>query len=298
MARLSSKERDQHAAPFPSSRFPAVNVAQVPQRSLLRYPGGKTWLIPHIREWLTRTKPKILIEPFAGGGIVSLTAIMESLVERVVMVEIDHDVAAFWHAALQDGATLAKKIRRFTPTRERVRKLERQGACCVTDHGFRTLILNRTRKAGILAPGASYNKHGENGKGIRSRWYPDTLATRLEAIEKYAEKITFCEADGMKILDPLLHGWGHTAAVFLDPPYTAGGKRAGARLYAHSEIDHGQLFKLLARRHTNFLMTYDCAPEIIELIEQHGFHAASVQMKNAHHNHQSELVITGEPMFS
>ena len=37
-------------APF--SSIPAVNVAEVPQRSPLRYPGGKTWLIPHIRAWL------------------------------------------------------------------------------------------------------------------------------------------------------------------------------------------------------------------------------------------------------
>ena len=38
--------------PFPSSQIPAVNVSMVPQRSHLRYPGGKTWLVPHIREWL------------------------------------------------------------------------------------------------------------------------------------------------------------------------------------------------------------------------------------------------------
>ena len=31
------------------SSQPAVNVASVAQRSPLRYPGGKTWLIPHIR---------------------------------------------------------------------------------------------------------------------------------------------------------------------------------------------------------------------------------------------------------
>ena len=229
-------------SPFPVSRLPAVNVAQVPQRSPLRYPGGKTWLIPHIREWLAKTTPKILIEPFAGGGTVSLTAIMEGLVKRIIMVEIDHDVAAFWHTALRDGDALAKKIRDFTPTHERVKKLERQGPCCVTDHGFRTLVLNRTRKSGILAPGASYSKNGENGKGIRSRWYPDTLAARLEAINEYAGRITFCETDGMRILEPLLHGWGRAAAVFLDPPYTAGGKRAGARLYAHSEVDHARLF--------------------------------------------------------
>src|SRR3954453_16467871 len=46
-----------------------VNVASVPQRSPFRYPGGKTWLVPYIRSWLTSKKavPCILVEPFAGG---------------------------------------------------------------------------------------------------------------------------------------------------------------------------------------------------------------------------------------
>ena len=48
---------------FPVSRLPAVNVSQVPQRSPLRYPGGKTWLIPHIREWLQQVQPTLLVEP-------------------------------------------------------------------------------------------------------------------------------------------------------------------------------------------------------------------------------------------
>ena len=55
-------------ADFPVSRLPAVDVSQVPQRSPLRYPGGKTWLIPHIREWLRQVQPTLLVEPFAGGG--------------------------------------------------------------------------------------------------------------------------------------------------------------------------------------------------------------------------------------
>src|ERR1700677_2717012 len=47
-----------------------VNVASVPQRSPFRYPGGKTWLVPYIRDWLRskKTRPARLIEPFAGGG--------------------------------------------------------------------------------------------------------------------------------------------------------------------------------------------------------------------------------------
>ncbi len=293
------ESRPAACASFPLSRFPAVNVATVPQRSPLRYPGGKTWLIPHIREWLSHSQARVLIEPFAGGGTVSLTAVMEKLVDQAVMVERDHDVAAFWHTVLQDGTQLAEQVQQFTPTRELVSALEQSGVRGVADHAFRTLVLNRTKRAGILAPGASFNKAGENQKGIVSRWYPDTLAVRLRAIEEHAEHITFFEGDGMRLLEPLLHGWGQEAVAFLDPPYTAaGGKQAGSRLYAHNTIDHAALFAVLARSRSSFLMTYDGAPEIVELIQQHGFQAVRVEMKNAHHNRLPELVITRERVFS
>ena len=161
------------AATFPVSRVPVVNVAAVPQRSPLRYPGGKTWLIPHIREWLRRTEPEILIEPFAGGAIVSLTAVMEDLVAKAFMVEIDRDVAAFWRSALEHGATLQERIARFEPTIERLRGLERVPPATVAEHGFRTLVFNRTRRSGVLVPGASFSRNGENGRGVFSRWYPE-----------------------------------------------------------------------------------------------------------------------------
>ena len=283
--------------PFPVSRIPAVNVSQVPQRSPLRYPGGKTWLVPHIRAWLAETEPSLLIEPFAGGGIVSLTAVMEDLVERSIMIELDHDVAAFWHAALRHSDSLIDRVRNFRPTREQVGRLDTQEPLSIVDHGFRTLVLNRTRRSGILAPGASLIRRGENGKGILSRWYPDTLIKRLREIDRYADTITFCETDAMQILEPLLHGWARESAVFIDPPYTAGGKRAGARLYRHNTIDHEMLFEVLDRQGSNFLMTYDCAPEIINLVDRHKFSAVCIYMKNAHHNRLPELIITREPMF-
>lgn len=284
---------------FPISRIPGVNVATVPQRSPLRYPGGKTWLIPHIREWLSRSKAHVLVEPFVGGGIVSLTAVMESLVDEAVMIERDHDVAALWKAALQDRDALIRRIQQFTPTREGVEDLERASVRNVADHAFRTLVLNRTKRAGILAPGASFLESGEDAKGIGSRWYPDTLVKRLQAIGKHAKRIAFYEGDCMPILEPLLQGWGQKAAVFVDPPYTGkGGKRAGSRLYAHCTVDHARLFEILDRSHSNFLMTYDGAQEIIDLIRKHGFHAVRVEMKNAHSSRLSELVITRERLFS
>ena len=35
--------------------------------------------------------PRLLVEPFAGGGIVSLTAVMEGLAEKCLMAELDRD---------------------------------------------------------------------------------------------------------------------------------------------------------------------------------------------------------------
>lgn len=285
--------------PIPVSPIPAVNVASVPQRSPLRYPGGKTWLIPHIRAWLgaIAPQPRLLIEPFAGGGIVSLTAVMEGLAERCLMVELDRDVAAFWHAALHHGLELCSRVLSFRPTREAVNAVSEQRPDSIVTHGFRTLILNRTRRGGILAPGASFHRVGENGKGLASRWYPETIAERLHAIARYADRLCFCETDGMQLLSALLSAPDAGAVLFVDPPYTAGGKQAGKRLYTHTEIDHAQLFALLADSRVNFLMTYDRADEIVSLVQRHRFHAVQVIMKNTHHDRIPELVITPRPVF-
>ena len=284
---------------IPVSAIPAVNVAVVPQRSPLRYPGGKTWLIPHVRAWLERIRPapRLLVEPFAGGGIVSLTAAVENLADHCLMVELDHDVAAFWHAALRHGPELCEKVWRFKPTREAVGRLSRRSPPDVLEHGFRTLVLNRTRRGGILAPGATLSRVGENGKGVASRWYPETLVKRLQTIADHAERISFCETDGMRLLDTFLENCDRDTVAFIDPPYTAGGKRAGRRLYVHAELDHARLFEMLAASRINFLMTYDRSAEILSLVREHGFHVAQVIMKNTHHDLIPELVITPKPEF-
>ena len=285
---------------IPTSPIPAVNVATVPQRSPLRYPGGKTWLVPHIRAWLGSIEPApdLLIEPFAGGGIVSLTAVMEGLVGRCVMAEIDQDVAAFWQAALQHNDDLIAKVLRFIPTRSNVMELERQRSSSVLDRGFRTLVLNRTRRGGILADGASFNRSGENGKGVKSRWYPDTIVRRLEAVAERSGMIDFRETDGVGLLQQMLTSPTTTrAAIFADPPYTPGDKPSGRRLYNHDTIDHPRLFAILADSEAEFLMTYDESPEIMRLIRQRRFHVVRVEMKNTHHARRVELVITRRPLL-
>ena len=167
-----------------------VNVASVPQRSPFRYPGGKTWLVPRVRQWLRAqpTRPGLLLEPFAGGGIVSLTAAFERLTERVQMIEIDPQVAAVWQTILSDDAGwLGEAIVNFSLTPDNA--LAALAETCEETRcvAFRTILKNRINRGGILAPGAGIIKQGENGKGLASRWYPETLRRRILEIAALRE---------------------------------------------------------------------------------------------------------------
>ncbi len=284
-----------------TQNFHIVNVASVPQRSPFRYPGGKTWLIPYIRRWLSSyvrqeldlypIRSTHLIEPFAGGGIVSLTAVAEELVNCATMVEIDEDVAAVWQTILNedDWQWLIDEIIKLDLTRCNVEMLLAQTELAPREQAFRTLVKNRVNRGGILAPGAGLVKDGENGKGIRSRWYPVTLASRIQNIVKLRDRITFIAGDGIEVLRKYLHD--PDAVFFIDPPYTVAGKRAGTRLYKYSEINHESLFEISSRLSGDFLMTYDDVSDVRELAAKYGFDARSVPMKNTHHAKNLELLI-------
>jgi DNA adenine methylase len=269
-----------------------VNVASVPQRSPFRYPGGKTWLIPRIRQWLYSRpeRPGELIEPFAGGGIISLTAAFEELADHVVMVEKDDQVSAVWETVLNGGnKRLADRILEFDITPEAVQAELAKSDVTLEEMAFQTILRNRVNHGGILAPGSGILKHGENGKGIKSRWYPETLQKRILAIGRVQDRISFIHGDGLKVLEE--NADRPDVVYFIDPPYTAAGKRAGKRLYVHNELDHQALFERVASLTGDFLMTYDNAEGVEELARQHNFDTQTIAMKNTHHAQMTELLI-------
>ncbi len=235
-------------------------------------------------------RPAEFIEPFAGGAIIGLTIAFEHLADHVTLVELDQQVAAVWKTILEgDYEWLANEILEFDLTGESVEEVFAKTNISTQERAFQTILRNRVNRGGILAPGAGKIKTGENGKGMKSRWYPETLAKRIMNIGKIRERISFIEGDGLDVLEETARR--KDAVFFIDPPYTAGGKNAGARLYAHYELDHERLFSIAEGLAGDFLMTYDNAPEIQALAERHGFSTRMVAMKNTHHAEMRELLV-------
>jgi DNA adenine methylase len=264
-----------------------INVSAVPHRSPFRYPGGKTWLVPYVRQWLRslEEKPVEFVEAFAGGGIAGLSALFDGLASRLTLIELDEQIAAVWTAILANGQELAARILEFDLTREKVVAELASAPTNAHDRAFQTILRNRVQRGGIMAPGAGLLRAGENGHGIASRWYPETLSRRILDIVNRREAITFVEGDGIGFIKR--HADLNDRVWFIDPPYTL----AGRRLYTHSEIDHRQLFDAVTKLKGDFLMTYDNARPIQELADEFGFDTHPIPMKNTHHSLVYELLI-------
>jgi DNA adenine methylase len=269
-----------------------VNVASVPLRSPFRYPGGKTWLVPRIRQWLASLpkKPDEFVEPFAGGGIVGLTVAFENLANHITLVELDQQIAAVWKTIFyDDGEWLADKIVDFKFSAETVETELEKTNLSTKEQAFQTILKNRVNRGGILAPGAGKVKHGESGKGLASRWYPETLSKRIRKIIRIRDRFTFINGDGIKVLEENSRRPG--AVFFIDPPYTAGGKKAGSRLYTHSELDHEKLFEIGSKLAGDFLMTYSNDKAVQNLAQKYQLAMKEIAMKNTHHAKMTELLI-------
>lgn len=269
-----------------------VNVASVPLRSPFRYAGGKTWLVPRIRQWLASlpSKPEVFIEPFAGGGIVGLSVAFENLAKHVILVELDPQVAAVWKTIIDgNGEWLAERIESFKFSHKTVDAVLEAVNLDTQEQAFQTIIKNRVNRGGILAPGAGKVKNGENGKGIASRWYPETLSKRIRKIHKIRDKFTFIEGNGLEEIRKNIHK--REFAFFIDPPYTSGGKKAGSRLYTHYELDHDALFALCSKLAGDFLMTYSNDENTRQLASKHKLVMREIAMKNTHHTKMTELLV-------
>lgn len=285
----SKRYRGQRLCPPPTKQESVVNVASVPQRSPFRYPGGKTWLVPVVRQWMRQFAPSNthFIEPFAGGGIVSLTVAFEDLAQKITMVELDEEVAAVWETILNGkNEWLANRILNFELTHENIQHEIERADKTTAEIAFTTILKNRVFHGGILAKGSGMIKNGENGKGLGSRWYPQTLRKRISAINHVKHKIEFVCGDAFEVIKQHLDD--PSAVFFIDPPYTVAGKR----LYTHFDLDHEQLFALANRIKGHFMLTYDDTDEVRAWAGQYGLPYKTIPMQTTHHLKKYELLIT------
>jgi len=215
--------------------------------------------------------------------------VFEGFCDNAVLADLDPHISSVWRVIFsRQYEQLARRIESFEFNTDTVREtLSRQPSDTI-ERAFRTVLLNRVSRGGILAPGAGLVKNGENGKGMASRWYPQTLAQRIRAIGERRHSFSFTESDGIE----LIREWSKStvAAIFIDPPYPG----AGRRLYSCHELDHHRLFEVSSEIAGQYLMTYDDHFLPSELASRYEMEIRRMPMKSTHHIRKYELLISSD----
>jgi DNA adenine methylase len=240
-------------------------------KSPLRYPGGKAKLSPFVQS-LFRSNGLTdgeYAEPYAGGASVALALLYEEYASRVHINDLDPSVHAFWHSALNDTESLARKVRDtlVSPAEwRRQRAVQRQpGEASTLDLAFSTFFLNRTNRSGIIASAGMIGGNGQSGAWrLDARYNAQELAQRIEKVGRYRSRIVLTNLDAIEFLAHVAATLPERSLVYLDPPYYVKG---GRRLYANSyePEDHREIAASLEEYPHPWLVSYDAAPEIIAL---------------------------------
>jgi DNA adenine methylase len=260
--------------------------------SPFRYPGGKTWLTPLIVRWLAG-KVDCIVEPFTGGGNVSIAALSLDLAGFAFLAERDPKVATVWKVMLNGCCDrLVKRVLDLEMSRRSVAAVLRDPSNESIDLAFKTLVRNRVSHGGVIAKGSGLLKNGDSGQGLSSRWYPKTLAARIGHVNSLKDRVYFHAGDGFDLLEALTYlDPGLTTAFFIDPPYSVAGRRL-RRLYDHHCVNHAELFRVASSLPGRVLMTYDDSPYIKRLAYENGFKVRKILMRSVRHVKKHELLIS------
>lgn len=232
------------------------------QLSPFRYPGGKSKVIPYLAQFLRESKCEVLASPFTGGGSFELSMLEAGVVKKLRLNDLDYGVYAVWWCILHMPDVLIERIQAFKPTHKAYFKAQSlikndYRHLDVVEAAWITLLVNRLSFSGIAKANPLGGKNGTK-ESLISRWNPNTLIKRINAIQRLAPNIEVsCENATDFIQDEF---WSDTSTLFIDPPYVEKGKALYNQFY--TKENHMELAFLLRSLHVgtpaaDILVTYD-----------------------------------------
>ena len=249
--------------------------------SPLRYPGGKTKLVPFLSHTIliNQIKNPIFCEPFAGGAGLSLKLLLEGKIERVILNDVDQGIYSFWYAVFFDTQRLIDKITQIEVSlkeRERCKNVlfehcnNGKTSGYNFDLGFATFFLNRVNVSGIIKGGAIGGIKQEGKFKIDSRFGKLGLIAKILKLAEFRDKVRLFNLDVIKFINAVLLcddvvGNKEDLFIFFDPPYFRQGKTLYSEFYRAE--DHFCLASIIKKKLSDFhwILTYDNESFIFDL---------------------------------
>lgn len=242
--------------------------------SPLRYPGGKSKLIPSI-ESLIRNNNLIgstYIEPFSGGASVALYLLFNDLVSDIYINDIDRSIYAFWYSVINHNDELCNLIDDAVLTIDEWnnQKLiqEQKNTSDLLSLGFSTFYLNRTNRSGIIKAGVMGGINQTGNYKMDCRFNRVNLIKRIKRIGEYSSKINVTDLDTVDFLETVYPNIQNRCFIYFDPPYYKKGSQLYVNFYNHN--DHVALSNSIKELDNDYwIVTYDNEDNIKEMYSEY-----------------------------
>lgn len=218
---------------------------KISDRSLLRYPGGKTRGVEIITAYFPKTL-KEMCSPFFGGGSIEIFLAAKGV--KVFGYDIFKPLVEFWQCVLKDASVLADVVQTFFPlTKENFYALQKTQIAYKTkvERAAVFYVLNRSSFSGSTLSGGMSPAH------------PRFTQTSIERLRDFYNSNV--SVKHLHFKDSIsLH---KDVFLYLDPPYLIESTLYGKKGDAHKNFDHFELFEILNKRN-NWLLSYNDCKEI------------------------------------
>jgi DNA adenine methylase len=221
-------------------------------KSLLRYPGGKTRGVDEIKTYLPHGINK-LCSPFFGGG--SLEINMAANGVKVYGYDVFNPLVEFWQCVLKYPNQLADLVQTFYP---------------LSKDMFYELQKTQTKFSTKLERAAVYyvlNRSSFSGSTLSGGMSPDHPRFTLTSIERLRKFYNTNIQIKRLSFEESINAHPRTF-LYLDPPYLIESTLYGKNGNAHKGFDHQRLSKIIKKR-CNWIMSYNDCPEIRDLYKSH-----------------------------
>lgn len=281
------------------------NQIEISHLSPLRYPGSKKKLVAYLYSIINHNniKPKVLIEPFLGGGNVSLHFLKNGVVDEVIASDSDKLIYSFWNVLFFKTDYLIDFIKRirislknFYFYKDIARNSDKYNEETLSEA---CVFLNRTSFSGILTNGAG-PIGGSKQKSeyvIGCRFTKKNIISRIKALSSLRTKIKllFCSwEETIAYSKNLFEGKNNKNDIlfYFDPPFYL----KGDKLYRNyfTKNDHENFCAKIQELDYNWILSYDNAKEIKRLYSKKI--TTHIEMSYSLNSHavriEKELIIT------
>lgn len=274
--------------------------------SPLRYPGSKRKIALYIREILQHNKltPDLLVEPFVGGGSISLFFIANNFVKKIIISDKDRLISSFWKVVFSNPDNINRFIQRvkinlknFDKYKNIAKDTENYNE---TELAKACIFLNRTSFSGVLANPACPlgGREQKSDYKIDCRFNRKTIVKKISCIASLKSRVIVRNGHWKDIIK-YAEDWRKDnkeykkTFIYLDPPFYLKGESLYRNYFENNQ--HEELSKELEKITCPWILSYDNVLQVRKLYENFK-NIVYIDMPysiNSHANRiEKELIIT------